>query len=172
VKVTDAVDHRMQWWSFPSAQCLAICVITALSVLMTEVDVFGVKQHRWVPCNSYQCSDFFTSLHIFLICLEVRIYQFLHFYCHCYMYLSVFFFNSLSAGWSPSGSTWHGGHWLAYCTCPGWLWWWRIWWNEDWQEKLKYSEKTRPSATLSTTNKSHLTRPGIEPRPPSWEASD
>jgi hypothetical protein len=44
------------------------------------------------------------------------------------------------------------GHWLAYCTCPGWLWWWRIWWNEDWQGKPKYSEKTCPSATLSTTN--------------------
>jgi hypothetical protein len=50
VKVTDAADHRMLWWSFPNAQCLAINVITALSVLMTEVDVFGVKQHRWVPC--------------------------------------------------------------------------------------------------------------------------
>jgi hypothetical protein len=36
--------------------------------------------------------------------------------------------------------------------CPGWLCWWRIWWNEDWQGKQKYSEKTRPSATLSTTN--------------------
>jgi hypothetical protein len=34
----------------------------------------------------------------------------------------------------------------------GWLWWWRIWWNEDWQGKPKYLEKTRPSATLSTTN--------------------
>jgi hypothetical protein len=28
-------------------------------------------------------------------------------------------FNSLSRGWSPAGSTRHGGHWLAYCTCPG-----------------------------------------------------
>jgi hypothetical protein len=27
-----------------------------------------------------------------------------------------------------------------------------IWWNEDWQGKPKYSEKTCPSATLSTTN--------------------
>jgi hypothetical protein len=26
------------------------------------------------------------------------------------------------------------------------------WWNEDWQGKPKYSEKTCPSATLSTTN--------------------
>jgi hypothetical protein len=40
----------------------------------------------------------------------------------------------------------------AYCTCPRWLWWWRIWWNEDWQGNPKYSEKTGPSATLSTTN--------------------
>jgi hypothetical protein len=29
---------------------------------------------------------------------------------------------------------------------------WRYWWNEDWQGKPKYSEKTCPSATLSTTN--------------------
>jgi hypothetical protein len=35
--------------------------------------------------------------------------------------------------------------------CPWWLWWWRILWNEDWQGKPKYWEKTRPSATLSTT---------------------
>jgi hypothetical protein len=60
--------------------------------------------------------------------------------------------NSHSGGWSPNGSTRHVGHWMAYCTCPGWLWWWKDWWNEDWQGKPKYSEKTRPSATLSTTN--------------------
>jgi hypothetical protein len=28
---------------------------------------------------------------------------------------------------------------------------WSNWWNEDWQGKPKYSEKTCPSATLSTT---------------------
>jgi hypothetical protein len=36
--------------------------------------------------------------------------------------------------------------------CPEWLWWWRIRWNEDWHGKPKYSEKTHPSATLSTTD--------------------
>jgi hypothetical protein len=51
-----------------------------------------------------------------------------------------------------TGSTRHVGHLLAYCTCPGWLWGWRILWNEDWQGKPKYAEKTCPSATLSTTN--------------------
>jgi hypothetical protein len=33
--------------------------------------------------------------------------------------------------------------------------WWWVWnsrWNEHWQGKPKYSEKTYPSATLSTTN--------------------
>jgi hypothetical protein len=40
---------------------------------------------------------------------------------------------------------------------------WSNWWNENWQGKPKYSEKTYPSATLSTT-KSHMTRPGLEPR--------
>jgi hypothetical protein len=39
------------------------------------------------------------------------------------------------------------GMWM---TCWGWLW--SNWWNEDWQGKPKYSEKTRPSAILSTTN--------------------
>jgi hypothetical protein len=36
-------------------------------------------------------------------------------------------------------------------------WWlWRNWWNEVWQGKPKYSEKTCPSATLSTTNPTWL----------------
>jgi hypothetical protein len=57
------------------------------------------------------------------------------------------------------GFTRHVAHWMASCTCPGWLWWLRrIWWNEDWQGKLKYSEKTCPSATLSTTNPTCQTR--------------
>jgi hypothetical protein len=59
-------------------------------------------------------------------------------------------------------STRHVGHWLAYCICPRWLWWWRIWWNEDWQGKPKYSEKTCPSFTLSTTNPT-LPDPGSNP---------
>jgi hypothetical protein len=41
---------------------------------------------------------------------------------------------------------------MAYCICPGWLWWWWSWWNENWQGKPKFSGKTCPSATLSTTN--------------------
>jgi hypothetical protein len=40
---------------------------------------------------------------------------------------------------------------VAYCASPGWLWWWRNRWN-DWQGKPKYSEKTCPSAALSTKN--------------------
>jgi hypothetical protein len=34
----------------------------------------------------------------------------------------------------------------------GWSWLWSNWWNEDWQGKRRYSEKTCPSTTLSTTN--------------------
>jgi hypothetical protein len=51
-----------------------------------------------------------------------------------------------------TGSTRHVGYWMAFCTWPRWLWWWRIWWNEDWQGKPKNSKKTCHSATLSTTN--------------------
>jgi hypothetical protein len=63
---------------------------------------------------------------------------------------SLFFY--MWGGGVQAGSPLHVGHWMAYCTCPGWLWWWRNWWNKDWQGKPKYSEKTCPSATLSTTN--------------------
>jgi hypothetical protein len=51
---------------------------------------------------------------------------------------------------------------MACCTCPGWLWWWRIWWNKDWQGKPEYSEKTCPSAILSTTNPT-WPDPGLNP---------
>jgi hypothetical protein len=70
--------------------------------------------------------------------------------------------------WSETGSTWYVGHELAYCTSPGWWWWWWWWWmrssrwNENWQEKPKYSEKTCPRATLSTTNP---TRPDLGSNP-------
>jgi len=41
------VDRRVLLWSFPSAQYHVTSVITALNVLTTEVDVSGVRQHRW-----------------------------------------------------------------------------------------------------------------------------
>jgi hypothetical protein len=75
------------------------------------------------------------------------------------------FFNFLicmvGEGEVQTGSTWHVGHLLAYCTCPGWLWGWRIWWNE-WQRNPKYSEKTCPGATSSTTNPT-WPDPGLNP---------
>jgi hypothetical protein len=53
---------------------------------------------------------------------------------------------------------------LAYCASLGWQWRW-LWgsrWNVDWQGKPKYSEKTCPSATFSTTNATWLD-PGLNP---------
>jgi hypothetical protein len=47
----------------------------------------------------------------------------------------VFFLIRIVGGGVQTGSTRHVGNWMAYGTCPGWLWWWRIWWNEDWQGK-------------------------------------
>jgi hypothetical protein len=43
-----------------------------------------------------------------------------------------FFFIWKLGGGVHTGSTRHCGHYLAYCTCPGWLWGWRSWWNEMW----------------------------------------
>jgi hypothetical protein len=69
--------------------------------------------------------------------------------------------NCIVGGEVQTGSTRHVGHSLAYCTCPGWLWGWRIWWNE-WQGKPKYSEKIYPDATLCTTNPT-WPDPGLNP---------
>jgi hypothetical protein len=66
-------------------------------------------------------------------------------------------------GWTES--TQHVGYWMTYCTCPRWFWWWRIWCNEDSQAKPKYSEKTCPITTLSTTN------PTCQIRARTWAAA-
>jgi hypothetical protein len=50
------------------------------------------------------------------------------------------------------------GHYWPIAPAPDdrWWWLWRNWWNEDWLGKLKYSEKTCPSATLSIRNPTWL----------------
>jgi hypothetical protein len=68
-----------------------------------------------------------------------------------------------SGGGVQTGSTRHRSHLLFYCACPGWLWRWRIIrWNVNWQGNPKYSEKTCPSAILSTTNPT-WPDPGLNP---------
>jgi hypothetical protein len=55
--------------------------------------------------------------------------------------------------WDKTGSTWYCGHYWPIVPAPDDRWWvWSSRWNEDWQGKLKYSEETCPSATLSTKN--------------------
>jgi hypothetical protein len=56
------------------------------------------------------------------------------------------------------------GHYWPIVSAPDdrWCWLWRNWWNEHWQGKSKYSEKTCPSATLSTTDLTWLD-PGLNP---------
>jgi hypothetical protein len=65
---------------------------------------------------------------------------------------NVVFFFSFS-GWGETESTWYVGHCWPIVPASNDRWWlWSSWRNEDWQGKPKYSEKTCPSATLSTTN--------------------
>jgi hypothetical protein len=54
--------------------------------------------------------------------------------------------------------SWYCGHYWPIVPASDDRRWWlcRYWWNEDWQGKLKYSEKTCPSGTLSTTNPTWL----------------
>jgi hypothetical protein len=66
--------------------------------------------------------------------------------------------------WAETESTWYCGHYWPIVPDPDdRCWWlWSNWWNEDWQGKPKCSEKTCPSATLSTTNPTWLD-PGSNP---------
>jgi hypothetical protein len=56
--------------------------------------------------------------------------------------------------WGGTKSTRYWGHFWPIVQTPDdrWGWLWSNWWTEDWQGKPKYSEKTCPGATLSTTN--------------------
>lgn len=64
------VDRRVLLWRFPSAQYHVTSVITAHSVLMTEVDVSGVRQHRWALAfiltvvRGVNVMNFYAVLHI------------------------------------------------------------------------------------------------------------
>jgi hypothetical protein len=60
------------------------------------------------------------------------------------------FFFLVVWGWGEIESTWYVGHYLANCTSCGWWWVWSSRWKEDWQGKLRYSDRTCPSATLPT----------------------
>jgi hypothetical protein len=74
---------------------------------------------------------------------------------HTCMYIYICIYREWSPYWVQSALR----PLLPYCTCPGWLWWWRSWWNEQiLQGKAKYSEKTCPDATLSTKNPTCKTR--------------
>jgi hypothetical protein len=71
------------------------------------------------------------------------------FYC---IFISIIIFFSFS-GWGEIESTWYVGHCWPIVQAPDDRWWlWSSRWNEDWQGKPKYSEKTCPSASLSTTD--------------------
>jgi hypothetical protein len=70
------------------------------------------------------------------------------------------FFIASGMGLSPL----YCGHFWPIVLAPDvrWGWLWSNWWNEDWQGKPKYSEKTCPSSTLSTTNPT-WSDPGLNP---------
>jgi hypothetical protein len=60
-------------------------------------------------------------------------------------------------------STRHCGQLLAYCTCPGWLWGWRIWWNEMWLAgETEVFGETLPQRHF-VHHKSHLPDLGANP---------
>jgi hypothetical protein len=79
----------------------------------------------------------------------VKIRKFYYYYYYHYYYIITYYY-----WWGETESTWYCGHYWPVIpdTDDRWWWSWSNWWNEDWRGKLKYSEKTCPRTTLSTTN--------------------
>jgi hypothetical protein len=71
-------------------------------------------------------------------------------HCNLSYLVYTFFLIASGVGLSPlyCGHFWF----IVPALDDRWGWLCSNWWNEDWQGKPKYSEKTCPSATLSTTN--------------------
>jgi hypothetical protein len=129
---------------------LVAYILSIIETVFKKLAYFGL-------CSFFYCSLLYLAdrtnviinvamLKSFQNCSEFRTSE-----VHCNS-LYVFFFNSHNGGWNPYWVHSACRPLVAYCTCPGWLWGWRIWWNKNWLGKPKYSEKTCPSATLSTTN--------------------
>jgi hypothetical protein len=133
--ISKAALYKKEWYWYPSVMKSQVWPVTSKFILL-----FSHCRHI------IKLQDFIS-----LFCL-IKLHQ----------YQFYFFLIRIVEGGVHTGSTRHIGHWMTDCTCPGWLWCWRIWWNEDWQGKPKYSEKTCPRATLSH-HKSHLPDPGSNP---------
>jgi hypothetical protein len=127
--------------------------IDHLKVRISRALIYHTRnvEHPWeelTSCLNFAASSTGCTLSpIYLI----NISQFVRAICPKYliMKLTVFFFS-----WGGTTSTWYCGHFWPIVQAPDdrWGWLWSNWWNEEWQGKPKYSEKTYPSTTLSTTN--------------------
>jgi hypothetical protein len=72
--------------------------------------------------------------------------------------------------WGETESTWYVGHYLAYCTSPGWE-------EHGAVGGMRIGRETKvlggnPPQCHFVNHKSHVTCPGLEPGPPRWVAGD
>jgi hypothetical protein len=119
----------------------------------------GTVRTLWIYCTEWNLCRIYTEY------LSVQAWA-SYFALTCFptpkkllSYLKIL--NLLSWGWSPTESTWHGGHWLAYCSLPQ-----VIMMMENLVEWILAAETEvlgeNPFQCHFVYHRSHLTRPGIE----------
>jgi hypothetical protein len=120
---------------------LAVHGWTTLYLLASGDFKFTCNSHVFEKSKRYRITLFGRGIKLDSLHITKYLYNIIMFpkFPHC---LPPLFFNS------QAGSTRHVGHWMAYCICPGWIWWWRIWWNEDWQGKTQRTRRTTTPAPL------------------------
>jgi hypothetical protein len=100
---------------------------------------------HWSSFSKNRANFKFETLKLNLLCMiSMEVSKPINYLIH------FFFFIASVVRLSPL----HCGHFWPTVPAPDdrWGWLWSNWWNEDWQGKPKYSEKTCPCATSSTTN--------------------
>jgi hypothetical protein len=139
------LSHYIHYWIYLKLlwdMPIYTVLLTRCSKILAMLNRRNEYSHHWHHCVQTGYSDPIVG------------YRFFYYYYSQWCSLADYKPRSLVFSFSETESTWYCGHYWPIVPVPDdrWWWLWSNWWNEDWQGKPKYSEKTCPSAILSTTN--------------------